>query len=155
MARPKTKQVYDTEKIMKELLAAVVDSYEETGELKLTAEEFGMSALKIRKLLITAGAYHNDLSDQVNDLFAQGKTVAEIGQIIGLGKSSINGYLPYTKAVYNPKELSQNAERIKLFRSRQNAVSDLNLVTAYCYKNVTFRKIDYLAKRYFLTAKKN
>ena len=72
---------------MKELLAAVVDSYEETGELKLTAEEFGMSALKIRKLLITAGAYHNDLSDQVNDLFAQGKTVAEIGQIIGLGKA--------------------------------------------------------------------
>lgn len=54
MARPKKKPAYDAEKIMKELMAAVAESYEETGELKLTAEEFDMSALKIRKLLITA-----------------------------------------------------------------------------------------------------
>lgn len=77
MARPKKKPEYDSEKIMKEMMAAVVDSYEETGELKLTAEEFGMSALKIRKLLITAGAYSNDISDEVNRLYGMGMTVAE------------------------------------------------------------------------------
>ncbi len=126
MARKRTKPVYDPDKVMKGLLAAVTESYKETGELKLTAEEFDMSALKIRKLLITAGVYHNELSDQVYELYTQGKTIAEIGQITGLGRSSINGYLPYTKAVYNPKEVSQNAERIKVFRSRQKAVSDLH-----------------------------
>ena len=126
MARKRTKPIYEPEKVMKELLAAVKESYAETGELKLTAEEFDMSALKIRKLLITAGVYHNEMSDQVYELYTQGKSVAEIGQITGLGRSSINGYLPYTKVVYNPKEVSQNAERIKVFRSRQKAVSDLH-----------------------------
>lgn len=125
MARPKKKPLYDADKIMKELMAAVVDSYEETGELKLTAEEFGMSALKIRKLLITAGAYSNDISDEVNRLYGEGKTIAEIQRITGLGKSSVNGYLPYTKAVYKPEELSLNAERISVFRSRQRAVAEL------------------------------
>lgn len=110
---------------MKDLLAAVAESYDETGELKLTAEEFDMSALKIRKLLITAGVYSNEISKEVNDLYAKGKTIAEIQQITGLGKSSVNGYLPYTKAVYKPEELSLNAERINVFRSRQQAVRKL------------------------------
>lgn len=125
MARPKKKPAYDAEKIMKELIAAVVDSYDETGELKFTAEEFDMSALKIRKLLITAGVYSNEISDEVNDLYESGKTIAEIRQITGLGKSSVNGYLPYTKAIYKPEELSLNAERINVFRSRQQAVREL------------------------------
>lgn len=126
MARPKKKPAYDAEKIMKELTAAVVESYEETGELKLTAEEFGMSALKIRKLLITARAYSNDISDEINRLYAMGNTIAEIQRITGLGRSSVNGYLPYTKAVYKPEELSLNAERIKVFRDRQQAMAELS-----------------------------
>lgn len=126
MARPKKKPLYDAEKIMKELLKAVKESYDETGELKQTAEEFDMSPLKIRKLLITAGAYSNDFSDEVIYLHKKGKNVAEIQQITGLGKSSVNGYLPYTKAIYKPDELSLNAERIKVFRDRQQAVKALS-----------------------------
>lgn len=58
MDRPKKKPEYDAEKIMKELVATVSEPYEETGELKQTAEEFSMLfALKIRKFLITAGTY--------------------------------------------------------------------------------------------------
>ena len=125
MARPKKKPDYNAEKIMKDLMAAVVESYGETGELKLTAEEFDMSALKIRKLLITAGAYSNAISDEVNRLYESGKSVEEIRIIMGLGKSSVNGYLPYTKSVYKPDELSLNAERIAVFRKRQQAVKHL------------------------------
>lgn len=51
MGRPRKKPHYDSEKIMKELIDAVVESFEETGELKLTAAEFEMSPIKIRKLL--------------------------------------------------------------------------------------------------------
>lgn len=54
MARPQKKPHYDAEKIMKELMLAVAESYEGTGELKLTAAEFALSPIKIRKLLITA-----------------------------------------------------------------------------------------------------
>lgn len=118
MSRPKKKPLYDAEKIMKELLTAVTESYDETGELKLTAEEFEISPLKIKKLLITARAYSNEISEEVNELYAGGKTVVEIQRITGLGKSSVNGYLPYTKAIYKPDELSLNAEQIKVFRDR-------------------------------------
>lgn len=52
---------------MKELMAVVAESYEKTEELKLIAEEFVMSALKIRKLLITAGIYNNEISAKAFD----------------------------------------------------------------------------------------
>lgn len=125
MARPRVKPIHDAEKIMNELLVAVAEFYVETGELKLTAEEFSMSALKIRKLLITAEVYHNDASDVVNRLYAQGKSPEEISNITGLGRSSVNGYLPYSKTAYKAEELSQNAERINMFRNRQKAVEEL------------------------------
>lgn len=125
MARPKKKPEYDSNIIMEDLLLSVSESYAETGELKMTAEEFDMSALKIRKLLITAGAYSSDISDEVNELYQLGKSLEEIQSITGLGKSSINGYLPYTKTIYKPEELSLNAERIRKYRERQKAVSEL------------------------------
>lgn len=125
MTRPKKKPAFDPDKTMKELMFAVEESYEETGELRQTAKEFQMSPLKIRKLLITAGVYSNEISDQVQKLFSAGRTVVEIQQITGLSRSSVNGYLPYTKAVYKPEKLSANAERIKVFRSRQWAVKAL------------------------------
>ena len=125
MGRQRKQPTYDSEKTMKRLMDAVTESYEETGELKITAEEFSMSALKVRKLLITAGKYHNEISDEIGRLYAQGKSVQEIQEITGLRKSSVNGYLPYIKAVYKPDELSMNAQRITTFRDRQKAVKAL------------------------------
>ncbi|MDT3844124.1 MAG: hypothetical protein LIV11_06080 [Bacillota bacterium] len=83
-----------------------------------------MFTLKIRKLLITTGVYSNEISDQVQKLFSEGRTV-EIQQITGLSRSSVNGYLPYTKVVYKPEKLSANAERINVFRNRQWAIKAL------------------------------
>ena len=125
MARPKKRPHYDPDKIMKNLLDAVSESYEETGELKQTAAEFDMSPLKIRKLLITSGAYSNEISKVVNDLRAAGKSIAEIQELTGLKKSSVNGYLPYKKSVYKSEDLSMNAERISVYRRRQQAVRNL------------------------------
>lgn len=116
---------YCAEEILKDLVSIVVESYIETGELKLTAEELSISALKVRKLLITAEEYHNSISDQINKLYSEGKSLTEIQQIMGLGRSSVNGYLPYTKVVYKPKEISLNAKRISVYRKRQAANSAL------------------------------
>ncbi len=91
MPRPKKFPDYNADKIQKELIKAVVESYEETGELKITANEFSLSPLKIRKMLITAGVYWNEVSDEVNELYRQGKTVQQIMEITGLKKSSVNG----------------------------------------------------------------
>lgn len=67
MARPKKKPTFDSEQMAKQIMEAVTDAYlnppqgmeDDTGHMQLNqlAEEFSMAPLKIRKLLITTGAY--------------------------------------------------------------------------------------------------
>ncbi len=124
------KRKLDADTVMKELIEAVKESYGITGELKNTAKEFSMSELKIRKILITAGVYHNEASDLVYRLYREGKSKEEIKIITGLGKSSVNGYLPYIKTIYKQSEVSLNARRIEVYRHRQSIVKKLlNLPT--------------------------
>lgn len=85
MAKPQKKIDYDAEKIMKELMLAVAESYEDTGELKITAAEFNMSPIKIRKLLITAQIkgyiqeiYTNETFEEIYYLYLEGKTVEQM-----------------------------------------------------------------------------
>lgn len=62
--------------------------------------------MKMRKLLITAGVYSTDTSRIIiGKLHAEGKSVSEIQAITGLKRSSINGYLPYSKIIYNHQTL--------------------------------------------------
>lgn len=130
MARPKKKPQYKSETIMKELLAAVVELYLDSGEnvsIRQIADEFGMTPLKIRKLLITAGVFSSDVCDQVLGLFRSGKSVPEIQRITGLSRASVHSYLPYSKVIYNAEEISLNAERIRLYRQRKTAVNSLQI----------------------------
>ena len=125
MPRPKKKPEYDKDQIMKSLLQAVSECYSaEDGSdisLRQVASEFDMTHLKARKLLITAGAFSSGICDEIQKLKAAGKTIPEIMKITGLSRASVHSYLPYTKVVYNAKELSLNAERLRLFRARQQA----------------------------------
>lgn len=63
------------------------------------ADEFSISPMKMRKLLITAGVYENETSELISRLKAEGKTNSEIQNITGLSRSSVNGYLPYTMLI--------------------------------------------------------
>ena len=93
--------------------------------LKDVASEFDITPLKVRKILITSGAYHTDISDIVNDLKCQGKSIKEIQQITGLGRASVHGYLPYEKGIYNLPKHSLQAERVIRYRSRKALVERL------------------------------
>ena len=123
--RPSKKPGFNPIDIQNELLKIVAESYELFGEIKAVAKELRMSEIKIRKLLITAGAYKSEAADEVMQLREAGKSIPEICKITGLGKSSVNGYLPYTKIPYNAKELSLNAERIRLYRKRKRCIDIL------------------------------
>ena len=46
-------------------------------------------------------------------------------EITGLKKSSISGYLPYSKVIYKPEMISVNAARIKAYRERKDIVDKL------------------------------
>ena len=117
MARPKIQPDYNANQMMNDLINAVVESYEKTKVLKLTAKEFNMSAPKVRKMLITAGVYHSEIIDRINDLYKQGMS---IDQMI-----AIRGYLPYSKVIYIPEMISVNAARIKAYRERKEIVDKL------------------------------
>ena len=137
MSRPKKKPNYNPDQVMQEFMAAVADafgSYDDREDttfpgLNAVATEFGITALKARKLLITAGVYSTALSRQVAELNAGGTKVDQIMKITGLSRASVHSYLPYTKIPYKMAELSANAERIRLYRERKQKSSNFGRTT--------------------------
>lgn len=127
MSRPKKKPNYNPDQVMQDFMAAVADafgSYDDREDktfpgLNAVAAEFGITALKARKLLVTAGAYSTALSRQVAELHVSGVEISQIMKITGLSRASVHSYLPYTKIPYKLDELSANAERIRLYRERK------------------------------------
>ena len=119
--------------LMNELLDEVVAAWtaEKEPELKAIAEEIELSPAKLRKLLITAGErdkrpyYDLPVATQIVRLKNEGKTVAEIQQIMGLSYTSVQGYLPHNR-VYNLDTMSAECGRIRTFRSRRKSVDELN-----------------------------
>lgn len=143
MSRKLKKPDYDSEKIMKEYMDALVDAFgtpyddrdvfeQDHVSLNEVAAEFGITAMKARKLLITAGVYSTETSREIQSLYASGKKIPEIQSILGLSRASVHSYLPYTKGSYNMTELSTNAERTKLYRKRKTALEKLQNMLRRC-----------------------
>ena len=82
-----------------------------------------------------------------------GKKSEEIQTILGLSRSSINAYLPYSKVPYKESEVSVNADRCELYRKRKVAVEAiidtdtlwdaLLLFQGYIFYTVTGLQISY------------
>ena len=137
MPMPKRKPNYNPTSTMQELLNAVCDYYgdpvddrksEARDHISLhdVADRFNITVMKARKLLITGGLYSTAISRRVQELHAQGLTVAQITEKTGLKRASTNSYLPYTNIVYNLPDISIKAERQKQYRvrKRNNARTD-------------------------------
>ena len=120
--------------LMNTLLDEVVALWtsEEEPELKAVAEEVEISPSKLRKLLITAAErdhasyFSSPTADAVLRMRREGKSVLEIQTATGLSYTSVQGYLPH-KSVYGLDTMSAECERIRLFRARRRAVSDLHV----------------------------
>ncbi|MDD4369889.1 MAG: hypothetical protein PHD56_02210 [Anaerostipes sp.] len=137
VGRPRKKPDFDAKQLQQELFDAVIFSYNNPApdeisdkdvahkQLKLLGEEFSMTPLKIRKILITGNAYMTDIAKQVQELYAAGKSIQQIQEILGLSRASVHSYLPYKKGVYKTREISTDAERIRVWRNRQAAVKKL------------------------------
>jgi hypothetical protein len=115
---------------MQELMTAVCDFYgdpvddrkeEDLDHVSLhdVAEQFNITVMKARKLLITGGLYSTVLSRKVQELHNQGLTVAQIMERTGLGRASVNSYLPYANIAYKLPDISITAERQKQYRVRK------------------------------------
>ena len=130
MPMPKRKPNYNGSRTMQELLTAVCEFYgdpvddrkdEDPDHVSLhdVVAEFNITVMKARKLLITGGLYSTSLSCKVQELHAQGLTVAQITEQTGLKRASINSYLPYSNIIYNLPDISIKAERQKQYRVRK------------------------------------
>lgn len=143
--RPRKKPDYDAEQQMEDLLAAVADAYlnpeellfaDKNGhtQLKLLAEQFQMTPLKIRKLLITAEVYQSsepakaELPQKIAQMKADGMALEAIMKELNLSRASIHSYLPYSKGAYKTKTVSCNADRVRIYRERKEAVAKLQEV---------------------------
>ena len=100
MPMPKRKPNYNGATTMQELLTAVCDYYgdhvddretEDPDHISLhdVADRFDITVMKARKLLITGGLYSTTISRRVQELHAQGLTVAQITEETGLKRASI------------------------------------------------------------------
>ena len=84
-----------------------------------TAEAFELPAGKIRKLLIAGGMYNTALFRQINSLVAEGRSVAEVAEIVGRKVGTVKSYMDYEKVIYKLDEKSKNAVRIDRFKERK------------------------------------
>ena len=134
--RPRKKPDYDRDEVISELFEKVIDLFgepfddraersEEAPSIRDVAQAMNTSALRIRKILITAGYYSTKLSREVQSLREQGCDIQQIMMKTGLKKASVHAYLPYSKGSYNLSDSTLNAESSKIYRKRHRACEEL------------------------------
>ena len=101
-----------------ELLRQIYAVYQLTGSLQKTADELGFAYAKVRKALITYGAYSTRFSDAVYELRCKGYTVAEIAEELNTTTKRVSTWLPYEKSIYNLTEKTLDATRSNNYRKR-------------------------------------
>ena len=135
MARPKKKNS-DPKKSMEQLLNRAVTLFQEPYDdrderesslpsLRTVADQLNTTILRTRKLLITAEYFSTGTSRMVQEMAAEGRTIAEIMDVTELSRASINSYLPYKNLAFNLDQTTVNADRHRLFRRRVKAVEEL------------------------------
>lgn len=139
MARPK-KKISNPALSMEALLARAVEEYKEPYDdrderdsslpsLRSVADELNTTILRTRKLLITAEYYSTATSRTVQTLTDAGVGIEAIMEKTGLGRASVNSYLPYKNLAFNLDQTTVNADRHRLFRRRVKAVDELQTHT--------------------------
>lgn len=107
--------------------AEIIAYYLSCRSIKQTARHFGCWHGVVRKMLINNGLYTNATAKKVIELVESGKTVAEIVAEIGVTKTTVSSYLPYTRGTYMQPSESENAQRIRKCREKKRENSENNL----------------------------
>ena len=142
MGRTKKKPGYDQNRIMEQFQNCIVEAYtsgmiDGSGiSLRQVSEEFGITLMKTRKILITAGVYHTENSEKINSMREQGMSIPEI--------------------IYNVDELSLYAERCRMYRKRKQAVEQLQIckeASLECVEKYLWSTIEIFSGYSFTTVK--
>ena len=104
---------------MSDLRKEIVEVYRSTDSIKATARELGISEQSIRHILLDAGVYTSERSQQIHKMWEAGLSAAEIAERLKIKEKTVLSYLPYSKTPYIFPEKSQNAVRIQKCRERK------------------------------------
>lgn len=101
----------------------IIACYQHEKSIRRTAQIAGISDQKVRKILITAGLYRTEMTDEAKRLRNSGITIEEIAEKLNCKVSAINGMLPYEKGEYLGEKPTQNAIQIRKCRERKKGKS--------------------------------
>ena len=89
------------------------------------ADEFGISRLKVRKILITTGDVVYPITRSIEEMLTAGKSKQEAAKTLNIAIATLNSYLPYEKGIYKLADVSNYAENSRIYRERKAAVAEL------------------------------
>ena len=87
--------------------------------MRNVAEQFGISPMKVKKILVTGGLFQTEASDEIQRLFACGLSIKEIAKLKNTSVANVNTYLPYERVVYNLNVRNEEAVKTLLWRKKQ------------------------------------
>ena len=93
---------------------AVLRLWEQNPSMKDIARRLNISHGKVLKILVTAGAVETTESK----LYAAGKTLPEIAQILEKSEGAVFCRVPYEKGMYSAEYPTINALRIRKCREK-------------------------------------
>jgi DNA-binding CsgD family transcriptional regulator len=94
-------------------IQTVLRLHEQGIPRRTIAKRAGISLQKVRKILITAGAWSDETSEKIGKLRANGMSVPEIAEELGVKTNTVWSYLPYSKGMYNQEYPTINAIRVR------------------------------------------
>ena len=116
--RPKSDQSTAGYSFSDQLYIDIVKTYLATESVKETAARLNTSAVKVRKVLITEGLWSSKTSLEIQRCLSQGKTTAEIAEILSTTEKAVQQYLPYTRGIYHGDQQSVSALNSADYRNR-------------------------------------
>ena len=119
--RRKLKPELNITAMQDELIARAVSEYKKSDNVRAVAKTIGISPMKVRKLLITAGEYKTELSEEIADLSAVGLSITEIATLLNMSFASVSSYLPYNHSAYKLPDRSVEADSAARARMRKKA----------------------------------
>ena len=119
--RKKLKPELNIEGLQDDLLAQAVNEFNRCDNIRAVAKNMGISPMKVRKLLITAGVYKTELSEEIAGLYADGLAIKDIAVILNMSFASVSSYLPYNHSAYKLPDRSVNADSAARARNRKKA----------------------------------
>ena len=115
------------ESIKESLVMEVCEAYgrpytegdKEKPSMRNIAEQFGISPMKVKKILVTGGLFQTDMSDEVQRLYASGLSVKQIAKLKNTTVANVNTYLPYERVIYNLDVRNEEAVKALEWRKKQ------------------------------------